>query len=91
VISLLSLARIMNNKSIRSRSKNSVDGFTVASTITSTRSRQLGRDKLLDEFTTRFVKTRSLLHERNEQCALLANEIPKYKKVRSLFLDRSKL
>ncbi len=39
-----------------------------------------GRDKLLEEFTTRFVKTRGQLNERNEQCTSLANEIPKYKR-----------
>lgn len=69
-----------------SRSKS----FNAASNLVSnSRNRQLGRDKLLEEFTTKFVKTRSELHTRNEQCTSIANEIPKYKKVNSKFEIRS--
>jgi len=35
---------------------------------------------VLDEFTTRFLKTKNELKERNQQCELLAIEIDKYKK-----------
>ncbi len=47
----------------------------------SSRSSRSTRDTLLDDFTTKFVKTRNELNARNQQCELLALEIEKYKKV----------
>lgn len=52
------------------------------------RSARSVRDTLLDDFTTKFVKTRNELHARNQQCESLAQEIDKYKKVLSRILLR---
>lgn len=46
------------------------------------RSARSGRNNILDDFTTRFIKTRNELHARNQQCESLAQEIEKYKKVK---------
>lgn len=41
------------------------------------------RDAMLEEFTSKFLKTKNDLHARNQQCELLAVEIEKLQKVSS--------
>jgi hypothetical protein len=52
-----------------------------SSSSSSTRSARSQRNTLLDDFTSKFIKTRNELHARNQQCEHLAQEIEKYKKV----------
>lgn len=55
--------------------------YSSSASYTSARSARSGRNNILDDFNTKFVKTRNELHARNQQCESLAQEIEKYKKV----------